>query len=412
MLKDHSPQAPLTIRRVALLAAVAAVPMAIAFAAQAPSPPDNRARAGDQQSIDQPTVQRRAINRPVKDFPEKSDLSTPESAQAAWNRASARMDDQAALELSCVKWSPRDIENMDKFRKSHRRETEVYNQALLNSEIIEVATYREDYANVTSKLKFPEGVGRDPYSNRYFGRINGVWKNLGEDRLPSLEAARLEFDRKKDSLSQEFMKERDRIKNGRPTPALDEHKDTGARIAPGEPLGISVEKADLMGRVEWAMMHGGRDITARKSIEWSEVEKDGKGNRSIRYKFYATIWDHDVYAMNLVFNFDTKGNIINMENVEGFPHKQVEKTVNANTKEGMKELVEDFFGKNYHDITSRETIEWGELAKADNGNSSIRYKYRARIWDKDAQIMNQVFTFNPKGTFVSVKDVEGLQRNP
>jgi hypothetical protein len=410
MLKNHSPQAPSTIRRLLLLAAVTAGPMAIAFAAQAP-PPDNRSRSDDRHSIEQPAVQHRAINRLVKDFPAKSDLSTPESAQAAWNRASARMDDQAVLELSWVKWGPRDIENMKRSRKSNPRETEVYNEAELNAEILEVATYREDCAVVISKLSFPEGVGRAPYSNRCFGRINGVWKNLGEDRLPSLEAAREDFNRKKDTLWQEFVKLRDSIKNGRPVSVRDESTNTGARIAPGEPLGISVEQADLMGRVEWAMMHGMRDITARKSLEWGEVQKDGNGNRSIRYKFDGTIWNRDVYVMNIVSSFDAKGNIISIENVAGFPQKKVEKPVYAGTKERMKELVEDFFGKNYRDITSRETVEWGEFVKADNGNSSIRYKYRARIWDKDVKIMNQVFTFDSKGKFVSAKDVEGFPQN-
>ena len=54
-----------------------------------------------------------------------------------------------------------------------------------------------------------------------------------------------------------------------------------------------------------------------------------------------------------------------------------------NTQAGMKELVETFFQQNFHDITSRQTIEWGKVEKAPNGNSSIRYKYRATIWDKD-----------------------------
>jgi hypothetical protein len=181
-----------------------------------------------------------------------------------------------------------------------------------------------------------------------------------------------------------------------------------APIAPGEPLGISVEKADLMGRIEWAMMHGGRDITARKSIEWGEVEKDKDGNRKIRYMFDATIWGKEVYTMNQVFTFDAKGNIANVEDVAGYPKKKIVKPVNVITQEGMKELVEDFFTKNFHDITSRVTLEWGEVSKAANGNSSIRYKYRAKIWNKDTKIMNQVFTFDPKGEFVSVKDVEGF----
>lgn len=77
----------------------------------------------------------------------------------------------------------------------------------------------------------------------------------------------------------------------------------------------------------------------------------------------------------------------------------------------MKELVEDFFSKNFRDVTSRETLEWGEVVKAENGNCSIRYKYRAKIWDKDTKIMNQVFTFDPKGEFVSVENVEGFPRS-
>ena len=163
-----------------------------------------------------------------------------------------------------------------------------------------------------------------------------------------------------------------------------------------------------MGRIEWAMLHGGRDITARKSIEWGEVQKDEKGNRSIRYKFYATIWDRNVYVMNMVFTFDAKGNILSRENVAGFPQKKLEKPVNVNSQAGLQELVEDFFRSNFHDVTSRETMEWGEFTKAENGNRSIRYKYLAKIWDKETKMMDQVFTFDPKGKFVSVRDADGL----
>ena len=166
-----------------------------------------------------------------------------------------------------------------------------------------------------------------------------------------------------------------------------------------------------MGRIEWASLHGGRDVTARQSIEWGEVEKDDNGNRTIRYKYYATISDSDIYVMNQVFTFDAKGNILNMENVEGFPQKKVEKSVNISTQERMKELVGDFFSKNFRDVTSRESIEWGEVTKTEDGNSSIRYQYRAKIWDNDTMIMNQTFTFDPKGKFVSVKDVDGFPQD-
>ncbi len=66
-------------------------------------------------------------------------------------------------------------------------------------------------------------------------------------------------------------------------------------------------------------MHGMRDISARKTIEWSDVGKDADGNRTIRYKYYATIWDKDVKIMNQVFTFDAKGNFVSVKNIEGFP---------------------------------------------------------------------------------------------
>ena len=51
-------------------------------------------------------IEHRSINKSVKDFPEKTDLSTPESALAAWSRSCAHTDIQAMLELSWVKLDP------------------------------------------------------------------------------------------------------------------------------------------------------------------------------------------------------------------------------------------------------------------------------------------------------------------
>ncbi len=407
MLKNRSWTPRWTLGRLMLLLAVAALPMAVAFG-QKPWEAEQKPLEVQKQSP-QPAVERRAINKRVKDFPEKVDLSTPESAFAAYERAWARRDAKAVWELGWYTPRQGQVEETQRFvNHDAGKDPAAYYESCMKTEIIEVATYREDLAAIISKLKFDKGAGRDPYSCRVFGQINGVWKNLGEDRLPSLEAARENFNRKKDRMWEGYVKARVDIKSGKPLYAGGDSAKHFAPIAPGEPLGISVEKADLMGRVEWAMMQGGRDITARKTIEWGDVEKDANGNRKIRYKFYATIWDKDVYIVNRVFTFDAKGNIVDMADVEGFPQKKVAKPVDVNTQAGMKDLVEDFFSKNFRDVTSRETIEWGEVTKGENGNSSIRYKYRARIWDKDTKIMNQVFTFDPKGNFVSVKNVEGF----
>jgi hypothetical protein len=388
-----------------LLLTIAAPPMSVAFGQKPPQASDNAPPV---------TIERRAINKLVNDFSDKTDLSTPESAFAAYERAWARRDAKAVFELGWLTSNPRDVEDTQRFmdHDAEGNPTAYRDAILLGTEVVEVGTYRDAIAEVISKLNnIPPSAGgfaiANPYSDRIFGRINGVWKNLGEDRLPSLEAARENFDRKKDDLWQNYVQVQADINSGKPISIRGGRPKELPPIAPGEPLGISVEKAELMGRVEWAMMHGGKDITSRKTSEWGDVEQDADGNRKIRYKFYATIWDKDVYVMNKVFIFDAKGNILDMKDVEGFPQKKAVKAVDVSTQEGMKELVEDFFSKNFHDITSRDSIEWGAVAKAENGNSSVRYKYRAKIWNKDTKIMNQVFTFDPNGEFVSVKDADG-----
>lgn len=181
--------------------------------------------------------------------------------------------------------------------------------------------------------------------------------------------------------------------------------------AAAKPKKLDQEQLVMMGRVEDFFMHNFRDITSRKSLEWGDVEKHPDGSRSIRYMFEARIWDKESMIGNQVFTFDKQGEFRRAKTVEGYPKKKVVKPADTSTKEGMIELVEDFFKKNFVDITSRKTLEWGEPTKDAKGNTSIRYKYAAQIWDKELKVMNQVFTFDSKGEFVSVKDVEGFPKN-
>jgi beta-lactamase regulating signal transducer with metallopeptidase domain len=74
-------------------------------------------------------------------------------------------------------------------------------------------------------------------------------------------------------------------------------------------------------------------------------------------------------------------------------------------KANLMNWVEDFFSKNYRDITARQTLEWGEVQKEPSGNLSIRYKYRATIRDKDKFVIEEQYTFGPDGQFVSVKSL-------
>ena len=76
------------------------------------------------------------------------------------------------------------------------------------------------------------------------------------------------------------------------------------------------------------------------------------------------------------------------------------------TKEELKKLVEKFFSRNYRDITARKTLIWGSVRRRAKGNFSIRYTYRATILHKEKLTIAQVFTFGPRGQFVSVEDAD------
>ncbi len=182
-------------------------------------------------------------------------------------------------------------------------------------------------------------------------------------------------------------------------------------FAASQPVTLSKEKAELMGRVEDFFLHNFRDVTARKSIQWGEPETDENGNRSIRYMYEAQIWDKDWKIMNQIFTFNKDGGFVSYKNVEGYPKDKEVVKVDTTTEDGMKALVEKFFSQNFRDITARKTIEWGKAFTDPNGNRSIRYKYEATIWNKDKKIMNQVFTFKPDGAFVSVKNVDASESN-
>jgi len=77
-------------------------------------------------------------------------------------------------------------------------------------------------------------------------------------------------------------------------------------------------------------------------------------------------------------------------------------------KAKMIGYVEDFFLHNYRDITMRKSLEWGEVATDEQGNTTIRYKFEALIWDKDRQIISEDFTFDKDGKFVASQKVDGF----
>lgn len=238
-------------------------------------------------------LQRSVVKKYVNDFPDKPngyDLSTPESAWAAYQRAAAEKDIKTLINLTDYRDVKPLIQELQQFFND--KNIDSYCQAVMDSEIIEVAVYRDDFVQVISKLKFKEGEGSDPYSARSFGRIGDSWKNLGEYRLPSLEAARANFENKKENLYCDFLEVKD-IVTGKKKPSADmkvlpevyprvkaiTQDDSSAKVqrrAVNKLVKDFPEKVDLSMPESAVVMLGRglaqKDITA--AFEWSWVKMD------------------------------------------------------------------------------------------------------------------------------------------
>lgn len=216
-------------------------------------------------------VQTYEVNKVVADFPTAEDLSTPETACAAWQRANANKDAQA---ISRFSWVPLDPAGQEAwYRNQQTRDPEglaVYLKAVAESMIVAVQTWRGELANVITFLPFPEGKGRDPFSARVFGKLGGEWKNLGEDRLPDLESAKANFEQKKAGMFQQFAA----LKAQHAAPS-----------APGQPAAaeayVSLLNADQRLVLDWSNRQFRSFFDARTFEGWSAKERSDLETRLI-----------------------------------------------------------------------------------------------------------------------------------
>jgi hypothetical protein len=71
--------------------------------------------------------------------------------------------------------------------------------------------------------------------------------------------------------------------------------------------------------------------------------------------------------------------------------------------DGIIRLVDDFFRRDFRDITDRKTIRWSPITTDESGNSSITYRFEATILGRETKVITLVFTFAPNGGLISVK---------
>jgi tetratricopeptide (TPR) repeat protein len=130
------------------------------------------------------------VDKGVADFPAQPDLSTPESAAAAFYRGGLNPDS-----IRKLSWIQPSQDELDRMKREDPAELAKFEETMKTGRVLHVLQ-QGDLAGVVVKLNFPRGWGRSPFSLRFLTRINGQWKNIGEDRYPSQEAASESFRQK------------------------------------------------------------------------------------------------------------------------------------------------------------------------------------------------------------------------
>ena len=113
-----------------------------------------------------------------------------------------------------------------------------------------------------------------------------------------------------------------------------------------KPKPITPEKARYIGYVENYFVEKPSSVDLKKTIAWSDVQKDDKGNGTIRYEFEALLKNGKRSVLCLDFTFDPDGNCVKTQSVEptkatpsAKPVKIDAKASQANSTAGWKLMM-------------------------------------------------------------------------
>ena len=246
--------------------------------------------AGAKESQKAAAIERRTVNKAIKDFPDKVDLSTPETALAAVCRRMARKDVWGAMELSWVKLDAKIIKDVERAFREDPNMPKDYSQRILDAEIVEVFTCEGDLATVVYRSRAADG-GR--YGTVNCGKISGIWKaycfvsdfDSHECPFETLQAAEEDVEKKKDDNWRDFVKLRDAVRNGHP-PVFGEKEKSQAAAMQRRTVNKAIkdfpEKVDLStpetAFAAWIRSVARKDIPATVELSWVKIDAPSAKN--------------------------------------------------------------------------------------------------------------------------------------
>jgi hypothetical protein len=127
------------------------------------------------------------VNKPVSEFPEKEDFSTPEAAYAVINRV------MAGEWLSGPVWQRISVERLAKRLSKEKKRKVKPEDEWLNARIVEVRIFKDIHAVVIAEVP---RKGKQPFFDKRSVELeNGKWLNAGHSVYSSIEKARAGFAR-------------------------------------------------------------------------------------------------------------------------------------------------------------------------------------------------------------------------
>ena len=163
-------------------------------------------------------------------------------------------------------------------------------------------------------------------------------------------------------------------------------------------------KTDLIDLAEMFFSQNWRDVTSKKIIEWGRPKTDKDGNRSIRCKLEATIWDKDKKIMNVIFTFSPEGKFISSEIINSIHKPKTDTpqdTVNGFTRAaagGDLEAAMSYFlpdGFDYNDArailtaqpSAADLFQFRQLLEATDTSSPVKIVAEEKLPDDRVKVV-------------------------
>jgi hypothetical protein len=154
--------------------------------------------------------------------------------------------------------------------------------------ILGVQTFQDDLANVIASIPFPPDTPRSRFSLVYFGRVNGQWKYLSDERFADLAAGKAHFQQDKDVMWSFFQ----RAKAGEFLVRADTNGPSAAdeTWSPTLAAGEKLDFQSILQSAKSLLAEGSYEEALQRYLWYFNHSRYDAGQRGVRLSFALSDW--------------------------------------------------------------------------------------------------------------------------